>query len=194
MKFRFRDWLRRRSHGVELQGQYTVWDDKSFTLSQDKQGQTSKPDYDFTNLGLLFPQNIATEIVYVTDQMSHMKKLGSGIYMHVHYIQSVAAQPIFKLDYKFYNNSDTVPGSWTTISTADGSKGVFTYTSGSILQIASFPIIAAPTDEGVSANIDMKLYRDDNDVTGDVLAKYLDYHYEKDSWGSAGQFTKWTES
>lgn len=168
----------------------TYWDDFSVPLTRDKQGQSSKPDYDFTNLGLLFPQNDDAEIVYLTFQMSHSKKLGSDIKFHVHYIQDGTTQPTFKIDYKFYNNGSTVPASWTTVSTADGSKGVFTYTSGDMLQIATFPAISAPTDENVSANLDLKFYRDDNDVTGDVLAKYIDFHYERDSFGSDEEFTK----
>ena len=50
-------------------GNATTWDDFSVPLTRDKQGQSSKPDYDFTNLGLLFPQNDTAEIVYLVMQM-----------------------------------------------------------------------------------------------------------------------------
>jgi hypothetical protein len=185
--------IQKKGSGLVLQGTYTTWDDFSVPLTRDKQGQNEKPDYDFTNLGLLFPQNTASEIVYLVLQMPHRKRLGSSIQLHVHYIQSNATQPTFKADYKFYNNGAAVPGSFTTVSTADGNKGIFTYSSGSIMQIASFPPIVAPDSETVSANLDVKFYRDDNDLTGDCLAKYLDFHYEIDSFGSAGEFTKWDE-
>ena len=183
--------IRRQGDGLVLPGTYTVWDDFSVPLTRDKQGQSDKPDYDFTNLGLLFPQNDDTEIVYLVLQMSHAKKLDSDIYLHLHYIQTSATQPTFKVDYKFYNNGATVPESWTTVSTADGSKGLFTYTSGSLLQIASFPAISPPENESVSANLDVKFYRDDNDLSGDCLTKYLDFHYEIDSFGSASELAKW---
>jgi hypothetical protein len=179
-----------RDGTVRLFGGATTWTDFSVPLSRDRQGVNLKPDYDFVNLGLLFPQNNTDEEISFVAQMDHRKQLGTEIRMHVHYIQSVATQPTFKLDYKFYNNGAAVPGSWTTISTADNSKGVFPYTSGSIMQIAAFPFIEPPVDESVSANIDVKLYRDDNDVTGDVLTKYIDFHYLIDSHGSNGEFTK----
>jgi len=167
-----------------------TWTDFSVPLTRDKQGQSSKPDYDFTNLGLLFPQNDATEIVYLVQQMLHGKALGTSIRPHIHYVQDEVAQPTFKLDYRWYNNGAAVPGSFTTISTADGSKGVFAYTSGALLQIATFPEADAPVAETPSSNFEFRFYRDDNDVTGDVLAKYIDFHYQQDSLGSDAEFVK----
>lgn len=171
----------------------TSWDDLSVELSAGSRGALSVPNYDATNLGLLFPQNDASEIAFATIQMKHRKKLGSAIKLHVHYIQSEATQPTFKIDYKFYNNNEVVPGSWTTISTGTGTgadKGIFTWSSGDLLQIATFPDVAAPTGETVSANLDIKLYREDNDLTGDVLAKYVDLHFEIDSLGSDAEYSK----
>ena len=121
---------------------------------------------------------------------AHKKKLGSAIYPHVHYIQGAAQQPTFKMYYRYYNNSGTVPSVWNTGSTADGNKGLFTYITGSVLQIATFLAIDPPAGESVSANLDVKLFRADNDVTGDVLAKYVDFHIELDSTGSYQQFSK----
>jgi len=166
------------------------WDDFSIPLTRDKQGQSTKPDYDFTNLGLLFPQNDATEIVYLVFQMSHAKKFGTDIKLHLHYIQNSADKPTFKIEYKWYNNGDTVPGSWTTISTADGNKGVFTYSSGDMLQIGSFPAISPPAGENVSSNLDVKFYREDNDMSGDCLGKYIDFHFQKDKEGSREEYKK----
>lgn len=175
---------------VELHGDATTWTDLSAPLNTERQGAAGKPDYDFTDLGLLFPQNDDTEIAYLIVQMKHQKLLGSDIKLHVHYIQDEAAQPTFKIDYRWYNNDSAVPGAWTTISTADGNKGVFTWSSGSLLQIATFPAVSAPASETISSNIDIKLYRDDNDVTGDVLAKYVDLHYQIDSLGSRQEYVK----
>jgi hypothetical protein len=175
---------------ITLTGEATTWTDFSVPLTRDKQGQSDKPDYDYTNLGLLFPQNDPDEKIYLVMQMDHAKKMDSPIYLHVHYIQSEATQPTYKADCKFYNNGEAVSATWTTISTATSSKGIFTYTSGDILQIATFPAISAPTNETVSANLDLIFYRDDNDLTGDSLAKYLDFHYEIDSLGSDDELSK----
>ena len=175
---------------VTLSGEATAWDDFAVPLTPGRQGALSKPDYDYTELGLLFPQDDAAEIANMIFQMSHSKLMDSALHFHAHYIQSVTEQPTFKIDYRFYNNGEAVSGGWTTISTADGDKGLFDWSSGDILQIATFPAIAAPSSETVSANLDVKLYRDDNDVTGDVLAKYIDFHFQVDSFGSSEEYSK----
>lgn len=175
---------------IRLRDQATVFDDLSIALTRDKQGQNSKPDYDFTNLGLLFPQNDAAEIIYISRQMKHQKLLDSDIMWHLHYIQDEAEVPIFKIQYKWWNNGAAVPAEWTEISTGDGSGIVFPYSSGSILQILPFPAISPPEDEGVSSHIDLLFFREDNVVTGDVLTKYIDAHFEIDGMGSRDEYVK----
>ncbi|KKN63339.1 hypothetical protein LCGC14_0502870 [marine sediment metagenome] len=175
---------------IRLEGDARTWTDFSVPLTRDKQGQASKPDYDFTNLGLLFPQNNETEEIYLNLQMLHQKALSLSINMHVHYIQSAAEQPIFELQYKFYNNGGDVPGSWTTIDTS-ANKGRYTWTTNDMMQKGNFPTIAAPANEIVSANLDVKLYRQTGDgLAGDVLTKYVDFHFQIDSLGSAQEYLK----
>lgn len=175
---------------IRLSGDARTWTDFSVPLTRDKQGQASKPDYDFTNLGLLFPQNDETEIVYLTFQMLHQKALNLAINMHVHYIQSVVEQPTFEIQYKFYNVGDDIPGSWTTLNTSLN-KGILTWTTNDMMQKGSFPLIDTPENEEVSANLDLKLYRQTGDgVAGDVLTKYLDFHFQIDSLGSAEEYIK----
>jgi hypothetical protein len=175
---------------LRLYGEATAWDDFSVPLTRDKQGQAGKPDYDFDELGLLFPQDDATEIVYFVYQMPHSKLLDSALRMHIHYIQAEEAQPTFKIDYRIYPANAAPPETWTTISTASNARGRFTYTSGSMSQIGKFPEITPPASEETSLNLDMKLYRDDNDVTGDVLTKYIDFHFQRDSFGSDEEYVK----
>ena len=164
------------------------WTDKSVSATQTKRGALDKPDFDFTELGLLFPQNDPSEKVYILDQMLHEKKFGTPIDLHIHYIQTGVLIPTFKAEYRYYNNGDIVP-SWTTIATLG--VGVLTYPgAGNMLQIIEFPDIPAPANENVSANVDLIIYRDDNVVTGDVLVKYIDFHYQKDSDGSRQEYVK----
>ena len=174
-------------NGMLLRGR---WTDKSFALNQGRLGVLQKPDYDFTNRGLLFPQNDPSEYIQVLDQMDHAKQLGTPIHLHVHFIQATALIPVFKTAYKFWNNGDPVPAADTIISTADSTGPVFPFTGTPILQILPFLTIQPPANEGLSAHLEFNLYRDDNVVVGDVLAKYVDYHYIKDSDGSRFEFTK----
>jgi hypothetical protein len=165
-----------------------VWDDLKAPATTIRQGATTKPDFDSTELGLLFPQNDSSEIAYIILQMPHARKNGSDISPHIHFIQDSSDEPVFKMDYRWYKNGDTVPVSWTTLT---ASTFAFTYPgSGSILQIASFPDIDSSSIDAVSSIIDIKLYRDDNVVTGDVLLKEFDIHYQIDQMGSRMKFIK----
>lgn len=162
------------------------WLDMKFPATRIRQGATAKPDFDITNLGLLFPQNDATEIAYMIAQMNHDYKPDSDLHPHIHYVQDEAAEPVFKLDYRWYENGSDPTGSFTTIT---ASTFVFTYTSGSILQIVAFPAISGTGMDTVSSMLDMKLYRDDNVVTGDVLVKEFDLHYQTQSGGTVEEFS-----
>lgn len=165
----------------------TRWDDLSVPATSTRIGANSKPDFDFTNIGLLFPQNDTAEKVYLTFQMSHKKRLGTPIKLHLHIVSTSATMPVFGALVRFYNNGSLVPAFSAELET----QGLaMPWVSGSILNICYFADIAAPANESVSANLDVILYRKDNAVTGDVLVKYIDMHYEIDSDGSREPFTK----
>jgi hypothetical protein len=163
------------------------WDDLKFPATTVRQGASTKPDFDTTDIGLLFPQNDATEIAYIIGQFPHAMKSGSNIKPHVHWIQTSADEPVWKIDYRWYKNGDAPPA-FTTLNSA---TPVFTYTSGSILQISAFPEIDGSAIDSVSSIIDVKLYRDDNVVAGDVLMKEFDIHYQIDQErGSRQEYIK----
>lgn len=167
------------------------WTDKSFPSTRVRIGALSKPDFDYTEIGLLFPQNDDSEKIYITDQMLHQKKMGTSLHLHVHFIQSSSDVPTFVAEYRWYLLGATVPAAWTTIDTDAGTGPAFAYPgSGSILQLIEFPEIAAPANETISSNLDIIFYRDDNVVTGDVLVKFIDYHFQVDSNGSRGEYVK----
>jgi len=160
------------------------WDDIVNPATYSRQGSNTKPDFDYTNIGLLFPQNDTGEKIYISGQMPHAWDGASGkqtiIHPHIHYIQTGATIPVFTLEYRFYANGAIVP-SFVTVSTA-GSIA-FTYTSGSMLQILRWAPITL-SGLGPSAWYDMILYRNDNVVTGDVLVKGFDWHALFNSIGS----------
>lgn len=166
-----------------------AFEDERGPATAGRQGALSKPDFDYTNIGLLFPNGDDTEKLYYADQLPHSTRIGTiFISPHIHYLQDESDVPTFKLDYRFYNNGEAVP-SFTTISTDDGGGVVFTYSSGTILQILPFPDVAV---EGVEPSMwyDMILYRDDSLVTGDVLVKSFDFHRPVDTLGSSTEYTK----
>lgn len=167
------------------------YDDWKFPSTRTKRGALDKPDFDFTDIGLLYPQNDATEIVYESEISSHRIVFGKGIawHPHIHYMQDEAEIPVFKLSYRITPAGSTF-GAFTTISTAGDL--VFPYVSGSLHQIILFPsFVPAVPDSSVAVIVDLKIWRDDNVVTGDVLVKEFDIHVPLDApLGSGQEFKK----
>lgn len=159
---------------------YGAEDDLKFPVTRERLGALSKPDFDYTNIGLLFPQNDPTEILYMIGQLPHTSAehprsylAESDLYPHVHFDQTSSAVPVFKLAYKWYNNGEAIPAGFTTITT---SSLLFPYTSGTLAQKAIFPAISG-AGKKVSSILKMKLWREDNVVAGDVLVTEFDIHY-----------------
>jgi len=165
----------------------TLWEDFRFPATRIRQGATQKPDFDTTNLGLLFPQNDAAEIAYMIAQMPHSYKFETDLQPHIHWVQAQATFPTFRMDYRWYENGGDPTGGFTTISV---NTGVFAYIAGSICQISAFPAISGAGKDSVSSILDIKLYRDDNDVAGDILLKEFDIHFQLDQAGSDQEYVK----
>jgi len=169
------------------------WDDLAFDAARSRKGSADKPDFDYTNVGMLFPEADATEILYGTSQFPHgwVGSVGqvTKLMPHVHYFQDEATFPVFVMDYRVIYNGQAVP-SFTQIET-DGA-GAFAYSSGTILQITEFPEISVPsTASGTSALLDVKIWRKNiaGDPSGDVLVKTIDFHYEVYAIGSRLEYS-----
>jgi len=180
----------------------TTWDDLRFPVF----GRyidiiAGHLDYDAVELGVAFDDssryNDADQVAIIA-QMTHRWKSGTALQPHVHWMQSAAAVPNMLLKYRTYSNGDT-PSAWTLAATTGQA---FTYTAGSILQVSSWPEIDT-TGLGISAFIDIKIYRDTantstefagaDPLTGDWLMKDFDLHFEIDQpSGSSEQWLKVT--
>ncbi len=166
--------------------QFESWDDITFSMYQAKKGVNDKPDFDYTDFGLLFSQNDQSEYIVLIDQFSHSYKFGTAIHPHIHYIQTSNTTPKFILQYRWYDNGAVVPA-FTTIETTGNA---LPYIGGTMLQILNFPSIVS-TVSGLSSWLDLKLFRKTgNGVTGDILVKTFDIHYQKDSNGSNSEYIK----
>ena len=172
---------------IDTTESYTRFDDLFFPLAQVRVGANSKPDFDYTNNGLLFPQNDTAEYVWITCQLPHRWKEGSTIYPHLHYTQTVNAQPVFRMEYRWTNIGDAVSGTWTNYDLA---TNAMPYVSGSIHQILKNATGIDGTGKTISSLLEIKLYRTDNVVTGDLLAKQFDVHIEIDGLGSSLEYVK----
>jgi hypothetical protein len=163
------------------------WTDLNFPLNQSRVGKNLKPDWDDIQLGLLFPRNGATEYIDIICQMPHGWKEGSDVNPHVHMIQKLNQQAVFKYDYVWYNVGDQVPTVWTTVTM---NKYAIPYTSGNLAQIVEAQSFLSGAGKRISSILKIRLYRDDNVYAGDVLADQFDIHYQIDSNGSILEFIK----
>ena len=172
---------------VRLNGEATTWTDMLVPLTQSKVGANLKPDFNYTEIAYEFPQNDITEYVTFTLQLPHSWKQGTTIYPHVHWKQTQNLTPVFKMDYKWFNIGDLVPATWSTHIMNNLAKS---YLGGSLHQINDNPIGIDGIGKTISSMLLIKLYRDDNVYTGDVITYQFDIHYETDSFGSNIQYVK----
>lgn len=169
----------------------TYWDDLKAPFSSTRRGALSKPDFDYDNVGLLFPQNDTSEIVYAVMQFSHSRKASTDISPHIHWQQMNGNDVVWMMQYKWFDNGSVPPTAWTQLTE---SADVFTYTSGNLLQITEFPMIDGSGITGVSSIFLVKVWRDDNvdggAGSGDALGWEFDLHYQKDQPASANEYSK----
>lgn len=170
------------------------WDDFSFSLTAGKLGVLDKPDYDYDEHALAFPQDDATEVVYLHRISPHSFMIHPDAYWfpHIHLWQDQGlAVPVFEYRYRIDRAGATVSAfsEWTE-STGDLE---FTYSEGTIHQVMHFPAFNAYQAGHITpaVSVDVELRRNDDLVTGDVLVKSFDFHVPIDApMGSGQQFLK----
>ena len=169
----------------------TVWDDIRAPFTQIKRGALDKPDFDYTNIGLLFPQNDDAEIIYIIFQMPHNYKLGTDIYPHIHWQQMNANDVVWKLEYKWSIPNALVPGAFTAVT---ATTRLYTWAADNLHQYDGWAAISGAAITKISSVLLFKVFRDDNVDAGagggDALAFEFDLHYEMDTLGSKSEFIK----
>lgn len=188
-----------RSGGKVLEFDPSPWDDIKFPANGAKlDSPASDIEYNSVDLGYDFETTARypTDFISYIGQLSHSKKMGTILDPHIHWIQNQDKIPNWLLAYRWYKNGEAPPA--FTLAPINGS--IFTYVSGSMLQISEFPDIDPPTDETASSFLDLKLYRDvtnvstlfagADDYVGDALLKEFDCHFQKDTLGSFNQYVK----
>ncbi len=174
------------------------WEDLRFpAIALRIDSSATRYSIDTTDLGVSFAANArhVEEQVNMIAQLPHGWKEGSDLHPHIHWIQTTADLPNWLMQYRVYN-SDTAPGAWTY---EVANTPAFTWASGSLSQISSFPPIDM-TGMTVSCIVDIKFWRDVADGSGEfggaesspvaVLLKEFDIHYLIDSFGSTAEYTK----
>lgn len=167
----------------------TVWDDVRINATQFKTDVSSKPDFDFTDVAYAFDAG-SNETAYITAQMPHNWKEGSTIKPVVYWVASASGVVVWRLEYRWTNPGELVSSGFTATTS---STPVSVWSSGDLLNSTLFTDIAG-TGKTLSSILQLKLVRLANDPADtygtDALVLSFGLHYEVDSIGSTGEFTK----
>lgn len=179
------------------------WSDLRFpAVGQQLDSTSGRLDYDFVECNVQFAYNARypEEPLCFCAQMPHSKVLDTPIRVHVHWVQEQSVTPNWLIAYRWYANGAIIPD-WTLLPI---NTNVYTYTSGSILQVSKFPelnpfIILGK--EKLSSVLDIKLFRDSDNTSGlfssadtysgSASLKELDVHILYDSLGSKDERYKY---
>lgn len=184
-----------RGSNVELIEPYTVWDDIQGNLVGKRLSSTAgKVDYNYEENTITFsPGGVITKTndqIAFNLQMLHKKKFGTSIHLHVHWEQPDSTERVFTVRYRVQTQGVAKTTTWTTAS-GSSNNSTFTYVSGTLNQITE--IVEIPVgDYSVSDIVEVQFVRSDT-ATGNIEVTFVDAHYQSDSLGSAGKYTKWTE-
>lgn len=186
-----------------------AWDDIIQPLTGRRLDVSSgRIDYNYALKGVDFQDNTRiteeNEVVHFGYQIEHRFRLDGEAHPHIHWLQTSASIPNWWMRWRFHQNGKAI-GDWTELIF---DTHVFTYTSGTILQI-SYPssgyidfTTAVGGALGVSDFIDVEFGRDnDNDselfsgsdpVSGTATIKAFDMHLQVDANGSPQEYSKVT--
>jgi hypothetical protein len=183
----------------------TTWDD----LIQPLMGKNidvsaGKLDYDWENKAIKFADSTLisnnAHKIHFGYQIEHRIKLDGKCHPHIHWIQSSSDVPNWWMRWRFWQNGKAA-GSWTE---AKYSSHLFTYSSGTIMQLTTFPEIDFSTATGgtleVSDFLDIEFTRDTNNasglfsgndpLSGNASLRAFDPHIEVDTMGSCDEYSK----
>lgn len=134
----------------------------------------------------------------VVYQMSHKWKMGTEIYPHFHWVQQNNSTPNFLIQYRWQRNGEAKTTAWSNHKC--NTTNAFSYTTGSLNQIAHGSSITPPTGYGISDVIQFRILRDTGNesgvfsgtdpYSGTVSISSVDCHFEIDTEGSRGEYTK----
>jgi hypothetical protein len=183
------------SGNLTLVGTATVFDDeKGDVLSLRVEGPGVSANVTESTVDFVRSANLS-DYIYTNVQMSHRWKIGSVVYPHIHYFQTVAGIPNFLLQYRWQKNGGAKTTAWTNYKC---NTAAFTYTTGTIHQIAHDSGITPPAGSSLSDIIQFRIIRDvanssglfaGTDPDGSVVGIIsFDVHTERDKLGSNSEY------
>ena len=166
-----------------------VYDPIVIPASQMKQDATDKPDFDYTNVGLVFDPGL-DEAVNIVVEMPHSWFEGSSIVPKGRWVQSSAGNVVWQIEYKWTNRGAIAASGFTTVS---ASTAQYSWSSGDLNNTTAFAAIAG-TAMTVGSTLQIILTRlganGSDTYATDALLTQLDIMIQHDGKGTRQEYTK----
>ncbi len=174
-------------------GDATCWDDITGSLVARRiEYGTGKLNYNYANNSISIDKNgsitNSADTLIFNFQIKHNAKLDSIMSLHIHYEQESTTDREFTVKYRIQKNGQSKETLWVTTVIPIIANNVFSYTSGTINQIAKLVNVDL-TGANISDMVQFQLCRTDSN-SGILEATFIDAHYEIDSLGSRQEFVK----
>lgn len=181
--------LAQASHVGVLPAQLFAIDDLRFPANASNPigAGTSTADFN-ADRGTLEFGGSGNEYAAFQAQMPHAWAAGTPIQPHVHWIQQEAGGVVWQLEYQILGVGETLATypDWTVLA-AEQNPGAFTYTSGFLHQLTTFPEIDM-SGYGESTMLNIRLSRQGTDGADTMSAQAemleFDIHYRRDKFGT----------
>ena len=187
--------MKARSSKIERRARWR--DDVGQVAAKNFLSVAGRIEYDYAELTVNFTQTARypEEPLGSPNQLNHWWMNHSVARPHIHWFQASSATPNLMIAWRLVRNGHAVPAVWTT---AKYTSSLFTYTSGTMMQITQFPEIDCSTLSW-SDDIDIKLYRDNTNASGlfagadpvaaTVRLKFFDLHLPVEHDGTVFEYT-----
>lgn len=129
-----------------------------------------------------------TDTLVVTYQIPHRAKTDSTAKFHLHWEQPADQAYTFSARYRIQRNGQAKATSWVGPTTVTTASNIFTYTSGTLIQITEMLDIDL-TGLNPSDLIEIQFARTDA-TSGDIELISGDCHFECDTLGSRSEYSK----
>ena len=174
-------------------GTSTTWDDIVNSLVASRLESTAgKLQYNYDNNSITMQSggsitNISDRII-ANFQYPHGAIVDGSMHLHIHWEQIDTTSREFTLEYRIQSNGALKTEAWTQVIIDSNTGNLFTYTSGTLMQITELEQIDM-TGAGLSPTVQFRVARTDA-VAGDIESFFIDAHVERDGSGSRQEYIK----
>jgi len=178
---------------LEMKGSATAWEDIVGSLIGKKLYENKGTvDFDYNENAVKFQSggdiSKPDDRIIWNYQYPHKAVPGGSVNMHIHYEQTSSDDTEFTMMYRIQSAGSQKDTSWETAVISSAANNKYSYVSGTLNQICVLPSISL-AGRPMSSQIEFRFTRSD-DLSGDILATFIDGHYESNTLGSREEYVK----